>query len=704
MSKISKRITRYLMARQQRAARLEAFGRAMDADILESQPLGEAERRGTVWKLAAETATRFSGDVDQDRELIEMLLETASRNRMHIEGKLESEEFGGFILDDDDDDDDAAADTLNESVKFGGSPDEPFGASAETGNESESLANLTSKANGSTHVAGLTATLTPAELAKLRDHVLLIIEGLAPAPKVPEVATALLLAKAIEQDQHGLARLLSIMKRRKSIVGVQVPVREFERHFGNLLEDGLVLPFHVSLESITEHSTLTGRYKPLADSKPRKSLNCLGSASLKRCDDDDEIRTIVSKRVLTTFKPLIICDERERTLPARLVAVADMMIEGTGIDASLIADVLAICHQIPIDRSWFLMKELDFEPRHLGIDDLAIAIRPGRSLTKIVAILSTLEAENAVQAEAKRDDGKEGGLGSLMNRSGRSEARKREKYAGCFDIIEPVKGAAQSKSVTGQKAGQPCAPSSGKDHLFVERLAGYGDAQMWALDLKVDLEAFRNKEVEWSDLSSRLLLSGPPGTGKTTFAKALCNTLGVTLIATSVARWLEASHLGDVLAAMNATFEHATRIAPCILFIDEVDNIGNRGGSDRAYDDYWSSLVNRVLELLDGAAKTEGVIVVGATNRPDKIDPALLRSGRLEKHIVIPPPDTAALVKIIAHHLGGDLDAILNSREIGSSVGGTSALGELPALSNGSTADDGSDQSSQRKQGVLINA
>jgi cell division protease FtsH len=107
---------------------------------------------------------------------------------------------------------------------------------------------------------------------------------------------------------------------------------------------------------------------------------------------------------------------------------------------------------------------------------------------------------------------------------------------------------------------------------------------------------------------------------------------------------LETSHLGDVLAAMNATFEQAKESAPCILFIDEVDNIGNRGSSDRAYDDYWSSLVNRMLELLDGASKTEGVIVIGATNRPDKIDPALLRSGRLERHIVIPPPDTAALV------------------------------------------------------------
>lgn len=179
--------------------------------------------------------------------------------------------------------------------------------------------------------------------------------------------------------------------------------------------------------------------------------------------------------------------------------------------------------------------------------------------------------------------------------------------------------------------------------------------------------------------------------------------MGVPLIATSVARWLESSNLGDVLAAMNATFEHATRSAPCILFIDEIDNIGNRGGSDRPYDDYWSSLVNRVLELLDGAAKTEGVIVVGATNRPDKIDPALLRSGRLEKHIVIPQPGTAALVTIIAHHLGSDLDGVLNSSEVGRPIGRKSSAGTLPEQSNTTTAGNGSDQLHHSKEGVLIN-
>jgi SpoVK/Ycf46/Vps4 family AAA+-type ATPase len=122
------------------------------------------------------------------------------------------------------------------------------------------------------------------------------------------------------------------------------------------------------------------------------------------------------------------------------------------------------------------------------------------------------------------------------------------------------------------------------------------------------------------------------------------------------------------------------------------------------YDDYWSSLVNRVLELLDGASKTEGVIVVGATNRPDKIDPAILRSGRLERHIVIPAPDTAALVQIIAHHLGSDLEAVLKSTEVGGSVWSHQVgCTALPELRNTATADNGNDQSTKTKKECLIN-
>lgn len=163
-------------------------------------------------------------------------------------------------------------------------------------------------------------------------------------------------------------------------------------------------------------------------------------------------------------------------------------------------------------------------------------------------------------------------------------------------------------------------------------------------------------------MSTRLLLSGPPGTGKTTFARALCNTLQVSLLATSVGYWLEPGYLGDVLQRMSGAFSFAAEKAPAILFIDELDNIGKRqGAGNRNYDDYWSSLVNRLLELLDGASKSEGIIVIGATNLPERIDPALLRSGRLETHVRIPMPDTEALIGILDHHLGSDLEAVLSS-------------------------------------------
>lgn len=101
--------------------------------------------------------------------------------------------------------------------------------------------------------------------------------------------------------------------------------------------------------------------------------------------------------------------------------------------------------------------------------------------------------------------------------------------------------------------------------------------------------------------------------------------------------------------------------APCILFIDEIDGIGRRGSSGRDYDDYWISVVNRALELMDGAVKSQGVIIVGATNNPEVIDKALLRSGRLETRIDIPLPDVDALVAILRHHLKDDLAAVVES-------------------------------------------
>lgn len=106
---------------------------------------------------------------------------------------------------------------------------------------------------------------------------------------------------------------------------------------------------------------------------------------------------------------------------------------------------------------------------------------------------------------------------------------------------------------------------------------------------------------------------------------------------------------------MSKTFIEARAMAPAILFIDEIDGIGKRQPAEREYADYWNAVVNKALELLDGAVKSEGLIIVGATNRPDDIDEALKRSGRLETHIEIPKPDVATLAEILAHHLGDDV-------------------------------------------------
>lgn len=713
MSLLGNRVFHYLLSRQHRAARHEAFERAAEAGILEGQLLGDNARSGTAWQVSVAQATLFTGEAGHDRELVRTALEASSRSTKPPKLVDETDEFGGFdACEDYGELGDVVSDVSN--VSNIAKSDGPFEQRPDraVGNKDAPLQGelddaATASARTPTHIAP-----NGANLAEMRDHVLSIVTEFAPAPKAADVATALLLARAVGRDERTLDRLVSVMTRKNPIIAVQVPVHDFVRQFGLMLEAGLILPFHTSLNSIIHGPTLSGRHKPLADSRRRKSIECL-SGALARRNDDDDLRRIVSTNVLGLSKPVLIADESHEALPKRCTSMADIVIEGDDIDPGLVADVLAICCGIPVERSLFLMNEIEFEPVHLGIDDLAIAIRPGRFLTRILGVLMTLEADNAARLEDADEDGNKSDRNwSRRTQDNAALSRKRRRFGGCFDVIEPAatsaagtklgtgsgSKAAIAKSRSGSGPGKtsgsgsrqakPVKQANGRDHLLVEQLAGYGEARQWALDLKLDLASWRNQEVEWSDLSSRLLLSGPPGTGKTTFARALCNTLQVPLVATSVARWLEPSHLGDVLAAIGATFEHVGRTAPCILFIDEIDNIGNRSsGGDRHGDDYWSSLINRLLELLDGTTKTQGVIVVGATNRPEKIDSALLRSGRLEKHIVIPPPDTEALIGIIVHHLGPDLAAVLMGSD---APADSDAPIDIDAGVNGSVGDGSS--------------
>jgi ATP-dependent Zn protease len=192
----------------------------------------------------------------------------------------------------------------------------------------------------------------------------------------------------------------------------------------------------------------------------------------------------------------------------------------------------------------------------------------------------------------------------------------------------------------------------------LDDLHGLGEAGDWGRELAIDLRDWKNGKIPWGDVERGILLSGPPGTGKTTFAGALARTCGVNVVLTSHARWQAAGHLGDTLKAMRASFDEAKKQAPCILFVDEVDSIGDRDTFSGHWANYAREVVNAFLDCLDGAEGREGVVVVGACNDPSKLDAAAKRPGRLDRHVIIPLPDFEGRKGILEWHLRGDLDGV----------------------------------------------
>ncbi|MGM5088405.1 AAA family ATPase [Rhizobium leguminosarum] len=196
----------------------------------------------------------------------------------------------------------------------------------------------------------------------------------------------------------------------------------------------------------------------------------------------------------------------------------------------------------------------------------------------------------------------------------------------------------------------------------VEELPGFGQAKEWALGLAEDLRDWAHGSLAWSDIDCGLLLSGPPGTGKTMFAQAVAKTCGAAFVSASCATWQAKGHLGDFLAAMKKTFSEAAAKAPCILFLDEFDAVGDRAKFSGDNANYCVQVVNGILEALDGSPRRDGVVVIAATNYPDAIDPALRRPGRLDRHIKVELPDHDARKDILTLHLGTEISADVLAR------------------------------------------
>lgn len=454
----------------------------------------------------------------------------------------------------------------------------------------------------------------------------------ADRPKAADVATMLLLARSVCESGEPLEHIFKNLRAPRPIVSIVASVAGFERGLLDLLRQGQILPGMVGLVSGYE---LRGGYTIRFDTLTQNRWQLIVFAGAKHDPEELERNEKLVDHAALSDHPILLVAESDDRLPERLKLAAHVKLTTGAIDADLVGRViLEVLACVP--------ERLPAEAlcARLTLPDLAIAIRPGVSPVHAVRILEQIangKVDHVTTEETKPE-----------RRENLSVERRTPK-------------AGRGNPGSGSEIIQPAALTGADSDRFiprVETLSGYGDATRWALALKADLELWRASNLPWEEISARLLLSGPPGTGKTTFARALSNTLQVPLIATSVATWMEPGYLGDVLSRMKAAFAEAATLKPSILFIDELDGIGARRQRGE-YAEYTNALINRALELFDGAARSTGVIVIAATNHPEMIDPALLRSGRLEKHIAIPPPDTDALVGILRHHLNRDLENVV---------------------------------------------
>ncbi len=147
------------------------------------------------------------------------------------------------------------------------------------------------------------------------------------------------------------------------------------------------------------------------------------------------------------------------------------------------------------------------------------------------------------------------------------------------------------------------------------------------------------------------LLVGSPGTGKTLLARAIAGEAGVPFFTISGSDFVE-MFVGVGASRVRDMFEQAKKNAPCIVFIDEIDAVGrHRGHGLGNSNDEREQTLNQLLVEMDGFEANEGIIIIAATNRPDVLDPALLRPGRFDRQVVVPIPDIEGREKILAVHM-----------------------------------------------------
>jgi cell division protease FtsH len=193
--------------------------------------------------------------------------------------------------------------------------------------------------------------------------------------------------------------------------------------------------------------------------------------------------------------------------------------------------------------------------------------------------------------------------------------------------------------------------SESQDKITFDDVAGIEEAKEEVEEIIDFLKEPRRFQRLGGKIPKGALLVGPPGTGKTLLARAIAGEANVPFFTISGSDFVE-MFVGVGASRVRDMFEQAKKQAPCIIFIDEIDAVGrHRGAGLGGGNDEREQTLNQLLVEMDGFETNEGVILIAATNRPDVLDPALLRPGRFDRQVVVPLPDIIGREKILEVHI-----------------------------------------------------
>ncbi|MBF0858438.1 ATP-dependent zinc metalloprotease FtsH [Gluconobacter vitians] len=219
----------------------------------------------------------------------------------------------------------------------------------------------------------------------------------------------------------------------------------------------------------------------------------------------------------------------------------------------------------------------------------------------------------------------------------------------CFMVFRQMQGGGGRAMGFGKSRAKLLTEKTGR--VTFEDVAGIDEAKS---ELQEIVEFLRDPQ-KFTRLGGKIpkgaLLVGPPGTGKTLLARAIAGEANVPFFTISGSDFVE-MFVGVGASRVRDMFEQGKKSAPCIIFIDEIDAVGrHRGAGLGGGNDEREQTLNQMLVEMDGFESNEGVILIAATNRPDVLDPALLRPGRFDRQVVVPNPDVAGREKILRVHM-----------------------------------------------------